>query len=330
MRLREAGPSDAYTLWVWANDPETRAAVDGRAEIAWVTHVAWLASQLGSSRALVWIGELDGGQPAGTIRFDTNDNWGTARLSYTIASESRGRGLGREIVALGVARLRELRPGARVWADVRETNGRSRRIFERLRWRLERPAGGGLRAVSSVRIAGRPIGPSHPTYLVAELSGNHNGDLERAVRIVHAAAAAGADAVKLQTYRADTITIRSDRPDFIVPGDGPWAGRTLYDLYEEAHTPWDWHQRLFAEAHRAGLAIFSTPFDDTAVDFLETLDAPAYKVASFELVDDGLLRKVAGTLKPVILSTGMASVEEIPGARCRDAARHNPGDARAI
>ena len=145
LRLREAGPSDAYALWVWANDPETRASVASRAEIAWDTHVAWLLSQLGNPCALVWIGELDASQPVGTIRFDTTDNWGTARLSYTIAPESRGRGLGREIVALGVARLRELRPVARVWADVGETNGRSRRIFERLSWRLERPAPGSLR-----------------------------------------------------------------------------------------------------------------------------------------------------------------------------------------
>jgi N-acetylneuraminate synthase len=166
----------------------------------------------------------------------------------------------------------------------------------------------------TVRIAGREVGPGVPVYIVAELSGNHNGDVERAVALIHAAADAGADAVKLQTYTADTLTLRSDRPEFLIPGTGPWSGRTLYDLYQEAHTPWDWHARLYAEARARGLAIFSTPFDETAVDLLESLDSPAYKVASFELVDDQLLRLVAARGKPVILSTGMATLEEIEHA----------------
>lgn len=156
-----------------------------------------------------------------------------------------------------------------------------------------------------------PVGPGHPAYLVAELSGNHNRDLGRALELIHAAAEAGANAVKLQTYTADTITIRCDRPEFTITTDGPWRGRTLHDLYDEAHTPWSWHSRLFEEARTRGLDIFSSPFDPTAVDLLESLETPAYKIASFELVDDALLRKVGGTGKPVILSTGMASLEEI-------------------
>jgi len=163
-------------------------------------------------------------------------------------------------------------------------------------------------------IGNRTVGAGHPAYLVAELSGNHNGDLGRALETIHAAAQAGADAIKLQTYTADTLTIQSDRPEFVVGGGGPWSGRTLYDLYQEAHTPWEWHPKLFAEARSLGLDIFSTPFDGEAIKLLQDLDAPAYKVASFELVDDRLLRQVASTGKPVILSTGMATSDEISHA----------------
>ena len=166
----------------------------------------------------------------------------------------------------------------------------------------------------TVMIGRTPVGQGAPCFLIAELSGNHNGDLGRAMATVHAAKAAGAQAIKLQTYTPDTITIRSDRADFVVPGNGPWGGRTLYDLYQEAHTPWAWHERLFAEAASIGLEIFSSPFDETAIGLLESLGAPAYKIASFELVDDRLLRGVAITGKPVVLSTGMANVEEIAHA----------------
>ncbi len=164
-----------------------------------------------------------------------------------------------------------------------------------------------------MEIAGRTIGPDHAPYVIAELSANHNGNFEQALRIVEAAKAVGADAVKIQTYRPDTITLNSNTDDFVVKG-GLWDGRTLYDLYEEAHTPWDWHKPLFDHARKLGITMFSSPFDPTAVDLLMDLNAPAFKIASFEVIDLPLIRYVASTGKPMIISTGMADAEEIEEA----------------
>ena len=164
-------------------------------------------------------------------------------------------------------------------------------------------------------IAGRPVGPGHPPFIIAEVSGNHGGDLAKALAIIDAAADAGADAVKFQTYTADTITIDSDLPAFrITDGHELWGGRNLYDLYTEAHTPWAWHAELFERARERGIIPFSSPFDPTAVDLLESLDAPVYKIASLEIGDTALLRAVAATGKPVILSNGAATMVELAAA----------------
>ena len=175
-------------------------------------------------------------------------------------------------------------------------------------------------------IASRHVGPGAPVYIVAELSANHNESFEQAVRIIHAAKDAGADAVKLQTYTADTITLRSDKECFRITGGTLWDGRTLHDLYQEAFTPWEWQPRLKHEAERLGMHCFSSAFDETAVDFLEQMNVPAHKVASFELVDIGLIQKMARTGKPLIMSTGMASEKEI--AEAVEAAR--AADAKEI
>ena len=169
-----------------------------------------------------------------------------------------------------------------------------------------------------IEIAGRPIGQDHSPYVIAELSANHNGKLETALRLIEEANKAGADAVKLQTYKPDTITLDCDREDFKIRG-GLWDKRTLYELYEQAHMPWEWHKPLFDYARKLDITIFSSPFDNTAIDLLEDLNTPAYKIASFEAVDLPLIKYAASTGKPMIISTGMADAEEIQEAV--DAAR---------
>lgn len=163
-----------------------------------------------------------------------------------------------------------------------------------------------------IRIGNSTLGSGHPTFIVAEMSGNHGGSLERALEIVRAVKRSGADAIKLQTYTADTITLKCDRDDFLIPPGTPWESHsTLWDLYEKAHTPWEWHEPIFREARALGLEVFSSPFDESAVELLEELDAPAYKIASPEITDIPLLERVARTGRPIIISTGISELVDI-------------------
>lgn len=165
-----------------------------------------------------------------------------------------------------------------------------------------------------IKIADRHVGPGHPVYIIAEMSANHGQQYDEAVRIMHAMKESGADAVKIQTYTADTLTIDSDRAEFQIGKGTIWEGKNLYQLYGEAYTPWDWQPRLMKVAESLGMDFFSSPFDFTAVDFLEEMNVPVYKIASFEMVDIPLIRKVAEAGKPVIMSTGMATIAEIEEA----------------
>jgi N-acetylneuraminate synthase len=178
----------------------------------------------------------------------------------------------------------------------------------------QRASGKGERVGRQITIDGRRIGAGEPTYVIAELSGNHNQDYEEAVRLIHAAKASGADALKIQTYTPDTLTINSDAPPFQLGAGTIWEGKNLYELYGEAYTPWEWQPKLKKIANDLGMTLFSTPFDATAVDFLEEMGVPAHKIASFELCDTALLRKIASTGKPIIMSTGMSTLAEIDEA----------------
>ena len=166
--------------------------------------------------------------------------------------------------------------------------------------------------MENIPVGSKLIGQCLKPFVIAEMSGNHKGQLSRALKLVDAAAEAGADAIKLQTYTANTMTLNVDRPEFYITDPGsPWYGRHLYELYEEAHTPWSWHKPIMDRAKEKGLICFSTPFDSSAVDFLEELDVPCYKIASFENTDIGLIKKVASTGKPIIISTGMAKLSDL-------------------
>lgn len=328
IHLREANEEDCRFVWEVNNHPAVRAQSISTDPIAWDDHAAWFTRTLSRLDRRLYVGWV-GRERIGVVRFDRAaepDDW---VVSIALASEKRGRGLGAAL--LRASREAMARRDARgIVAFIRPDNTPSLRAFtaagyacvgraetdgvQLLRYETLLSPRRRLPVCSSFAIGGREIGPGRPAYIIAEMSANHDQNIEKAKAIIRAAKNAGADAVKLQTYTPDTITIDVDADPFRIGEGTLWTGRTLYALYGEAYTPWEWHGELKALANSLGMDLFSSPFDHTAVDFLEELDVPAYKIASFEIVDIPLIRRVAQTKKPTIMSTGMATLAEIEEA----------------
>ena len=324
LHIRQVVLDDVRMLLDWRNDPLTRKQSRSSEEISWEMHLSYVTNVIEGrvpTRHLYLV-ENEEGTPVGTVRSDASDD-GYIEISYTVAPGSRGKGIGSAMVMQFVE---EFLDGKKIKAVIKKGSGPSEAIARALHLspREEESAGGtdGIPLIvwrqdisMSIAIGARKIGYGEPSFIIAEISGNHHQKYEEAEQLVRAAKEAGADAVKLQTYTADTITLNSDKEYFRVSGkDQPdtWKGETLYNLYQTAYTPWEWQPRLKKVADEIGILLFSSPFDDTAVDFLEKeVGVDFYKIASYEAVHIPLLRKVASTRRPVIISVGFADKEEI-------------------
>lgn len=298
--LRPACLKDIKHVFDLSNDAVVRKHSIQTAAIIWEEHCTWFHSQITSSSCIFYIAETLKGEFIGQVRFNYRE--GEWLISISIVSQFRGMG----ISATLLNRACKMSCIKKIMALVKKENQPSLKSF----------AKAGFCAIGELSIHGalyHKLEWTPRTFIIAELSANHNHSLQIAKESVLAAAASGADAIKLQTYTADTMTLNSNLEWFQIHGTA-WDGYNLYQLYKEAYTPWEWHEELFSVAKAANISFFSTPFDASAIDFLEKLSVPLYKIASFELVDIPLLERVGRTCRPVILSTGMASVDEIDEA----------------
>lgn len=311
IELRLANSEDVRFYWEVNNHPSVRASAVSQETIPWDSHQVWFEGRLQSQDHHLFV-VVAGGERVGALHLSPHGHG--HEVTVALAPARRGAGLG----SGALQKIPDAFPY--VEAVVRSDNWASRRAFEKAGFvRGARVLREGLWLQHFVRgpvapelsIAGRGVGDEFPVYVIAELSANHHGDLGRAKAIIEAAADSGADAIKLQTYTADTMTLCSDNEPFQIKGGTLWDGRTLHALYEDAMTPWEWHPELVEHARSVGLDWFSSPFDESAVDFLEALDMPVHKVASFEIGHIPLLRKIAATGKPVIMSTGIAADDDI-------------------
>ena len=317
--IRKARKEDSGFLHALRNQDSVRGVSFSTAPIPIRTHLKWFAKQLMDKKSRIYIAEISG-EPMAQVRFEI-DSLQEAEVHIAVSESFQGKGYGSEILRQASRRfLEDFREAEFIRAFIKPDNQASLRSFKKASYLLqgETEHKGGLCVemvyARYIHIDKRHIGLGHPCFIVAELSGNHHQRYEEAVALVQAAKEAGADAVKLQTYTPDTITLNSDRKWFRVGGKSNpknWKGKTLYELYKKAYTPWEWQPKLKKLADTLGITLFSSPFDETAVDFLEKVRVPCYKIASYEATDFVLLRRVARTKKPVIMSIGYASLAEI-------------------
>lgn len=299
--LRKVTNDDIRLLFDWSNDNDVRANAINSNPITWDEHVIWFDERLNNTSTYIYI-LTNLKHDVGVVRFDKKlDNF---IISYSIDKNYRGQGLGLFILQEGLKKISEIFNNPCIVAYVKEDNIASNKLFVKIGFNLNKKE-----IINDINFNIYTNKMKKIPFIIAEMSGNHNQSLDRALAIVDAAAEAGAHALKLQTYTADTITMKNVYT--IVDKKSLWAGRDLYDLYQEAHTPWEWHKAIFDRAKEKGIICFSTPFDETAVDFLEELDAPIYKVASFEVNHIPLLKYIAKTGKPVIISVGASTLQEI-------------------
>ena len=297
--IRLAEPRDVKNVFELSNDDTVRAMSIHPEKIEWESHVKWFENTLKNPAVLFYVAETADGDFIGQVRFfHDNTDW---IISISLVKKYRGKGLGTALLkrAMKKSYLKNC------VAYVEKGNVPSQKMFLSL----------GYKQVGTTELNKKVylMFRYSPIFIIAEMSANHCGDKELAKKIISAAKEAGADAVKIQTYTADTLTIDCHNPEFKLNG-GLWDGKYLYDLYQEAYTPWEWQGELKEYADSIGIPLFSTPFDFTAVDFLETLNVPMYKIASFEAFDYPLIKYAARCGKPMIISTGVSSLEEIQGA----------------
>jgi len=316
---RPAQQQDMKLLFHWVNEPAVRAMSFHSDPITWECHVSWFQHVMESPMSSLFVAMDTSGTAVGQIRLDAVEDH--VEVSYSVDVGHRGKGYGTLLLRQAAWLSEGLYPHMnQLVARVKPENKASIQAMLKSGYTLLSSGqcltyakALGDDSPGTVQIDARRIGRGEPCYVIAEMSANHAGSLERALRIVHAAADAGADCVKIQTYTADTMTLDSDKEWFRIQS-GTWAGWRMHQLYRQAHTPWEWHEDIMREAQRCGLDFLSTPFDRTSVDFLEDLGVAFYKIASFELTDIPLITYVASKNKPIILSTGMGSVKEIAQA----------------
>jgi len=296
--IRKADRGDIKKIFALSNDPIVRKASFNSNPISWEEHCAWFERQSGSGNSYFYIVEDNEKNFIAQVRFSTEDS--ENRISISISPDFRGKGLAEEII-----RKTSLKTGLRsIAAYIKPDNIPSIKSFTGAGYKITEKNSSCIKALY-VR----------PVYIIAEMSANHCGNFELAKEIIKAAREAGADAVKVQTYTADTLTINCDNEEFrINDKNSLWNGENLYSLYQKAYTPWEWQGELKKYADETGIDFFSTPFDFTAVDFLESINVPMYKIASFEAIDYPLIKYAAGLGKPMIISTGISSLREIEKA----------------